>query len=507
MLVGLRDKFLPMRPPSAVGSPARRRAVSAGAAVGWAAVVWLFVAGCQCGPPDLTGQRFACQVAADCADGHACIDGVCAAPAPGDSGTGGGGAPGGGSGGAGGGGDAGGGGGGAGGGGIGGGGVGGGVAGGGGVGGGTGGGSVANCSVSNGGCDPDATCSGPPGAVICTCNAGWTGTGLTCTDVNECMTGNGGCDVNATCTNTPGSRTCACKPGYNGNGFTCTPAVVGDTCSSAVTLVFDGGVEATATGTTAGLADDGTSSYPSCGVFTSPDAVYRFTTTASAQLTVRLTTNTPGYEAELYLRPVCTSSAGEVACARAPGAGFPAMLYVSSLPAGTYALWVDGASGTSGAYTLDAVLSPVSAAPPANATCASATVLPAGPVQVGGTSIRASNTSGTGQFSSVCRNTGGLTQTPAGAPGHDVVFDWTAAQSRDYTVVVEPFPGWDTVPWVTLSPVCAGTGSACIAGMDNYGAMPGTETFTLSADAGSHYFIVVDGFNTGDEGDFSLSIR
>ncbi len=271
--------------------------------------------------------------------------------------------------------------------------------------------------------------------------------------------------------------------------------------------MFDGGVSATASGTTVGLVDDATSSYPSCGVFTSPDLVYRFTTLAAAQLTVHLTTITPGYEAELYLRPICTSSAGEVACARAPGPGFPAMLYVSSLPAGSYALWVDGAGGSAGDFTLDAVLSPVSLAAPANDLCSGATVLTPGPVQVGATSIGSANDYGTGQFSTVCQNTGNLTQTPAGAPGHEVVFDWTASSTRNFEVTVEPFPGFDAVVWATQSPTCAGTGSSCIAGMDNNGTMPSTETFMLSADAGTRYFIVVDGFNTGDEGDFSLSIR
>ena len=41
-------------------------------------------------------------------------------------------------------------------------------------------------------------------------------------DINECLTGNGGCDANATCTNTPGSRICTCNAGYSGDGLTCT---------------------------------------------------------------------------------------------------------------------------------------------------------------------------------------------------------------------------------------------------------------------------------------------
>jgi hypothetical protein len=106
-----------------------------------------------------------------------------------------------------------------------------------------------------------------------------------------------------------------------------------------------------------------------------------------------------------------------------------------------------------------------------------------------------------------CRNNGGITGNP-GAPGNDVVFDWTADATRNYTVVVEPFPTFDVVAWSTRDPNCAGSGGFCVAGMDNNGSGPGAgETFTLSADAGTRYFIVVDGFNPGDQGDFSLSIR
>ena len=362
-------------------------------------------------------------------------------------------------------------------------------------------GGVLDCLVGNGGCDSNALCSGPAGSVTCACNSGWSGNGQSCVDVDECLTANGGCDANASCANTPGSRTCTCRPGFSGSGLTCTST--SDTCTNAITLVFDGGLNATATGSTFGLADDATSAVPSCGVFTSPDAVYRFTTSAAAQLTVNLTTTTPGYEPELSLRTICNSNANEV-CTRAPGPGKPVNLFVSSLPAGNYALWVDGASGSSGTYAVNLQLAPVSLSPPSNALCSAAKVLASGPVQVGGTTIGAPSSYGNDTFSMTCRNNGAITGTP-GAPGPDVVFDWTADATRTYSIVIEPFPGFDVVGWVTQAPVCAGDGGSCIAGADNNG--PGGETFTLSADAGTRYFIIVDGYNPGDQGDFSLSIR
>jgi hypothetical protein len=43
-------------------------------------------------------------------------------------------------------------------------------------------------------------------------------------DLNECLVNNGGCSVNASCTNLPGSRTCTCNAGYTGDGLTCQAA-------------------------------------------------------------------------------------------------------------------------------------------------------------------------------------------------------------------------------------------------------------------------------------------
>ena len=41
-------------------------------------------------------------------------------------------------------------------------------------------------------------------------------------DIDECSTNSHSCDVNAVCSNNVGSYACSCKAGYTGNGNTCT---------------------------------------------------------------------------------------------------------------------------------------------------------------------------------------------------------------------------------------------------------------------------------------------
>lgn len=72
-------------------------------------------------------------------------------------------------------------------------------------------------------CAPEATCANTADSYTCTCNAGFTGDGKTCSDIDECMAAQSPCDVHATCTNTVGSYTCACDADYGGDGVHCAP--------------------------------------------------------------------------------------------------------------------------------------------------------------------------------------------------------------------------------------------------------------------------------------------
>ncbi len=72
-------------------------------------------------------------------------------------------------------------------------------------------------------CSPNATCENAVGSYACTCNTGYTGSGMGangCADIDECTDETDDCIATATCTNTPGTYTCACPAGYDGDGTT-----------------------------------------------------------------------------------------------------------------------------------------------------------------------------------------------------------------------------------------------------------------------------------------------
>jgi hypothetical protein len=88
------------------------------------------------------------------------------------------------------------------------------------------------CGSDADGCSPDPCLNGgvcsdvPAPGTGATCDCTGTGyDGALCdTDVDECTLALDNCDANATCANTTGSFTCTCNAGYTGDGVTCTLA-------------------------------------------------------------------------------------------------------------------------------------------------------------------------------------------------------------------------------------------------------------------------------------------
>ena len=81
---------------------------------------------------------------------------------------------------------------------------------------------IDECIAGTDNCHDNATCTNTDGSFTCSCNVGFSGSGVNCTDIDECTTNTDSCHANATCTNTEGSYTCTCISGYFGDGFNCT---------------------------------------------------------------------------------------------------------------------------------------------------------------------------------------------------------------------------------------------------------------------------------------------
>ena len=80
---------------------------------------------------------------------------------------------------------------------------------------------IDECLVETDNCSENADCSNTTGGFECTCNAGYSGDGVTCEDIDECVDGANNCSVNATCTNNEGGFDCACNPYFTGDGLVC----------------------------------------------------------------------------------------------------------------------------------------------------------------------------------------------------------------------------------------------------------------------------------------------
>jgi len=146
-----------------------------------------------------------------------------------------------------------------------------------------------------------------------------------------------------------------CEPLANPDQFP-TGCVDADMCPPAFELPVDGSFA----NSTAGTGDDFT---PSCatGGAAHPDLAHSFTLAQAADVEIAL--EAAGRRVALTLVAVEGSSCSqELQCAAGPGA---AALYVLNLPAGTYAVVVDGdgSAVSEGPYVLSSLVSPVSLQP------------------------------------------------------------------------------------------------------------------------------------------------
>jgi hypothetical protein len=142
----------------------------------------------------------------------------------------------------------------------------------------------------------------------------------------------------------------------SGGAYTVRSSLTRPVCEEPIPLVFSrdgsaGPAQASVEGDTSSAFS---STQGTCGGTGGRDVVHAFTTTEPLSLSATVTPKTAGFQPMLYLRASCGGD--EQACSVAPTVGAGATLSTGSLPPGTYYLWVDGFSGSAGAYSLNATL-------------------------------------------------------------------------------------------------------------------------------------------------------
>ena len=263
----------------------------------------------------------------------------------------------------------------------------------------------------------------------------------------------------------------------------------GDTCASA-TIIGPGAVPFTDDATLAGAGNDIDPGAGGCAPGGGNDVVYSFTPASSGVFTIGVTPSDPA-DLSLYVVTNCSNPAG-TCVAGANAFGFNRGEVVTpTLTAGTqYFIVVDTPTPDASAAGYHFSMR---RGRPANDTCATATVIDTSrlPFSTFGTTF--------GAFNDLDPGTSCFTQVLS-TRGPDVVFQFTPADTQLYIIEVVPSGNYDTSLYVTTD--CS-TIAGCISA--DVGGSGATETIRHSLDAGTTYFIVVDGFG-GDAGDFGFSV-
>ncbi len=263
--------------------------------------------------------------------------------------------------------------------------------------------------------------------------------------------------------------------------------VPGDTCSTAVPLVFSGG-SASASGTVSGATNDQASS---CAT-SSADVVYSFTATAGQVFSASVSPGTSWRPILTLMQGTACSSATQTTCNASSSAGFSASIPSTTLTGGTYFLWVDSVSGAgAGTFSLTASLS--GGTPAGGESCTAPTPLTfvGGTATVSGSTVGRTNDNLSSSFCSV------------GVGGPDLVYSFTVTTGQSVSAVLTPsstFRGALMLegPSTTCS---SATEYDCFNGAAN------GSTVTLSGTSltAGTYYLWVDGA-TGASGSFSLSV-
>lgn len=273
-----------------------------------------------------------------------------------------------------------------------------------------------------------------------------------------------------------------------GPSHAASPApLAGETCASALGIP-PSALPFTDESTTVGAANDIDPGLSGCVSGLGPEVVYSFTPSATDTYVAGVTP--AGFDASLYVITNCSDPAGScVGAANDRGFAQSESLRVTLNASTTYFIVVDSPQqGGQGSFHFA-----LRRGVPANDSCASPTVIDPSrlPFQASGTTFGTTNDSNPG---TPCLRTG------QSGSGPDVAYQFTPANGQNYDVTVTPVANFDVSLYIVTN--CS-TSSSC-RGMDLGG--PGdTETLRRNLNAGTTYFIIVDGVQ-GDFGDFTLTV-
>lgn len=270
---------------------------------------------------------------------------------------------------------------------------------------------------------------------------------------------------------------------------TFTPAAA-DTCAGA-TVINPASLPFTEDSTLANAANDIDPGQASCAPGAGKDVIYSFTPSVTDIYTVGVTP-VSSLDVSLYVVTDCSNPAGT--CVAGSNAnGFDRGESVTpTLTAGTrYFIVVDTPTFDNNAGSFHFSLRRGLAA---NDICANATLIDPSrlPFSVSGTTFGAVNNLDPGASCSL---------STLSTRGPDVVFQFTPADTQLYIITVTPNGRYDTSVFLTTD--CS-TVAGCFGA--DVGGAGATETLRKSLNAGTTYFIAVDGFG-GDAGDFTFSLQ
>ncbi|MBL8937756.1 MAG: hypothetical protein JNM69_24545, partial [Archangium sp.] len=265
-----------------------------------------------------------------------------------------------------------------------------------------------------------------------------------------------------------------------------TAGIAGDTCSTAVPLVFTGGA-ASASSTVSGAANDQSST---CAT-SSADVVYSFTATAGQVFSASVTPGSTWRPILTLMQGTACSSATQTACNASTTGGGSASIPSTTLTAGTYYLWVDSVSGAgAGTFTLSASLTGGTSTGGESCTAPTPLTFVGNSATVSGTTVGRVND-----------NTSSLVCTSVTGP--DVVYSFTVTSGQSVTAVLTPSGSFRGALVLEGPSASCSTASEydCLAGT----ASGATVNFSATSLAAGTYYLWVDGVS-GASGTFSLSV-